>query len=231
MAQIITRTYTAADKKLVLANEQWARQLLMGSTWSSLRIGVRLAIDPNGNASSFTLAQCLAIGVCSGTSNVFGDASCTHFFGAASAASAHVYAAGPPASFNMNNLQACRRVVATNSTASMASALVAAQTDRRTAIIVDITKGTSPTTTFTCAIAYGTTTLPADCTDSAFYSAMETTTMANVVTALGANYTTTSTTLTGVDEPTAGTFNSVYVGWKSATRLVEISDIAIARLS
>ena len=80
MATISQRVFVVdATKKCIrLANEEWIRPLGIGSGWNRLRIGVLVAINPDGTNN---LNGCEGmIGLCSGT-NGFGSASTTNWLG------------------------------------------------------------------------------------------------------------------------------------------------------
>lgn len=66
------------DKRIRLSNSQFGRPFNFG-TWSKVRVCFRLGFtdygaSPSGNVNHF-------LGLCSGTTNMFGDATCQHFVG------------------------------------------------------------------------------------------------------------------------------------------------------
>src|SRR5512138_1392309 len=63
-------------KQIELANSLIARQVTFPPGWTRARVGIRAAFS---GASHIT--PTFALGLCSGTSNVAGDASTTHFIG------------------------------------------------------------------------------------------------------------------------------------------------------
>ena len=71
------------DRVLSMSGSQIARQIDIGSGWNWLRLGVRLqltnskAVDGNLNIVGPTLAM----GLCSGTSSLYGDTNTTYFLG------------------------------------------------------------------------------------------------------------------------------------------------------
>lgn len=88
MSRIIQRTISAqADNRVVLQNSQDARPLPFGSSWTRLRIGVRLHMRQYSEVGNITglgingTPPRFAFGLVSGTTNLFGDASTTHFIG------------------------------------------------------------------------------------------------------------------------------------------------------
>src|ERR1041385_7736295 len=68
---------TGSDKRIKMSNNQWARRI--GTNWQQLRLGMRLGIRDGGGGIGATPR--FAFGLCSGTENIMGDASATHFVG------------------------------------------------------------------------------------------------------------------------------------------------------
>lgn len=97
-AEIIT---TAGDKRISLTGSQpMVRVMNIGSNWTKLRIGMRMAVDSSGVNLDGATTQ-LALGVCSGTASPYGDPiSTTHFIGWRRAANNWIHNAGPPAYFS-----------------------------------------------------------------------------------------------------------------------------------
>jgi hypothetical protein len=80
MSQIIQRIISSeAVHRAVLQNSQDARPLPFGSSWTRLRIGLRL--HARNYASDIINTPRFAFGLISGTSNLFGDGSTSHFVG------------------------------------------------------------------------------------------------------------------------------------------------------
>jgi len=70
MASIGSRSFAlepTTDKYLSLTGEEWVRTMSIGSTWDRLRVGLMVAIVPNG--TSDILSATLQVGVCSGSTN------------------------------------------------------------------------------------------------------------------------------------------------------------------
>src|SRR5574337_43892 len=78
MANIIGNT--ASDIYVSMSAAKWARLVTIPSTWNCLRIGIRVRMGDNGSGPIGTPR--FALGLCSGTSNILGDATTTHFVGA-----------------------------------------------------------------------------------------------------------------------------------------------------
>lgn len=80
MAQFITTTFASGnDIALQLGNEEWVRTLAIGSTWTHIRIGMLYQITGTATISSATTQ--IALGMCSGDTAPFNNASTTNFVG------------------------------------------------------------------------------------------------------------------------------------------------------
>lgn len=213
------------DKRGVISNSQLARTLFIGTTWTKIRIGLRLsfASDTGSNLASGKMF----IGACSGLANLIGDATTTNWvgFGPAVYATGETFtrAAGPPPSYSASFFIA-RRVGTTYTSGAGAAGHIMADpvTGYRSLFFVDITKG-SPNYTLQ-QFRRSVNTTPADVTLTEFLAQMEA-----AVPALGQHALASSGTL-ACDEG-AGSFDSVNVSWSITTPGLEISDFAVARLS
>lgn len=149
MASIGSRTFAlepTADKYLALSGEEWVRTLTIGSTWDQLRVGLRVAMTPNG--TSDTLSATLQIGVCSGSTNTFRTALTTngYFSLVTSEATTLTYNAGAGNPYHVvTSSTRGKRVAATTtlSATDTADHYIATNTgtiQRRTPIYVDFQK-------------------------------------------------------------------------------------------
>jgi hypothetical protein len=78
MALIIQRNFpNDPDKVINLNDEQMARTMTIGSNWNWIRLGVRMQMSK----SNAIVNPNFAMGLCSGTSSLYGDRTTTHFFG------------------------------------------------------------------------------------------------------------------------------------------------------
>jgi len=80
MANIGSRVFNlVSDKYLSLANEEFVRTLAIGTNWTKLRLGMLMALNPDGtnNLSGTNLL----FGLCSGKTNPYGSANTTNFLG------------------------------------------------------------------------------------------------------------------------------------------------------
>lgn len=149
MAAIGSRTFAlepTADKYLALSSEEWVRTLTIGSTWDQLRVGLMVAMTPNGTTD--TLSATLQIGVCSGSTNTLRTPLTTngYFSLITSEATTLTYNAGAGNPYHVvTSSQAGRRVAATttlitNDTADHYIATNTGAIQRRTPIYVDFQK-------------------------------------------------------------------------------------------
>jgi|SRR5688572_2374569 len=225
------RTFSSVeDKRIKLANSQVARlwDSGVGTSWTTIRIGCRISIDDFGG--NILSTPRFAFGICSGTSNLFMDATTTHWAGVVSDVSSWRYLAGPPASLGPNNpwtLSVAKRV---GSTLTIGSAIgpgfwqigdCAVAT--RTVFFLDITKG-SPNFTFQL---YG------NSTNTPFGDVSLATFLAQVplLTPSIANHTQGSAVTQAVDEGTDGQFSAVNIAWDRSSPAIEISDLSIVKLA
>ena len=80
MANIGSRFFNlVSDQYLSLANEEYVRTLAIGTNWTKLRLGLLIALTPDGtnNLSGTNLV----FGLCAGKTNPYGAASTTNFLG------------------------------------------------------------------------------------------------------------------------------------------------------
>src|SRR5579885_1728374 len=87
MANIIGNT--ASDLYVAMNTAKWARLVQIPASWTALRIGIRVRLGDNGGAVASTPR--FALGLCSGTTNILGDATTTHFVGAITNSSSWAY--------------------------------------------------------------------------------------------------------------------------------------------
>jgi len=212
------------DKRFVLSNSQLARTLFIGTTWNKIRIGLRQTMpDSGGNVGSLKWG----LGVCSGLTNLFGDATTTNFFGLGP----DVYAngvtatrvAGPPPSYSWSHF-AVRRVGSTYTAGSGSVGHIFADpaTGYRTIFLLDITKGSPNWTANFFRRSVNTT--PADISKEVFLQQME------AATPVLTNHAASGNIALAMDEG-AGACDSVNLSWNTSSPGIELSEIAVARLS
>lgn len=238
MANIGSRLFNGvADKYVSLANEELVRTLQIGSDWTKLRIGVLLAVTPDGTNNLASAA--LVLGLCSGTAHPYGAASTTNFIGAAFHASTpgatsgtltYTANSGNPL-FSATGTAPLTRVgtalgSATGSSTALLLTANTGTTQRRSPLYLDITKG-SPNYTvgrWSPATSQGQF-QNGDCTPGEMLSVLENT----APTWLGLSLTSSSTTIAASEA--AGAFDSVDLFWNKAGFPLEVYALAVARLA
>lgn len=234
MSVIKARTFSSiVDNRIRLSNSNAARLWSsdIGTSWTHIRIGCRLSIEDTG--ANLTATPQFFFGICSGTSNLFLDATTTHWAGIRSKDPSWLRAAGPPASYSFANATinpvAAKKVGATiTDTASTAYAAVHAAdctTANRVALFLDITKGTPWVFN-----VFAKQNANAGDVDIGLYLSQivlstPVITDHNSSSAIGGTMTLT------IDEATNGFFNAVNFGWDRVSPAIEISDIAIVKFS
>jgi hypothetical protein len=156
MANIARRAFVLTpnpDVYLTLAAEDYVRTLLIGNSWTTIRLGIQFALTANGTGG--ISGACLALGMCSGKTNPVGAATTTNFIGSnffnfagsLTANLSYVANAGNPLYQYANGGNIFKRVGSTNTFANGSNAPEwdiaqnAGTLQRRSAVYVDVTKG------------------------------------------------------------------------------------------
>lgn len=224
---ILLRTISSvADKRIVLQNSNFARPFTIPLGWTKLRFGVRLSMTDSG--ANVTSTPRLAIGLCSGNTNLFLDATTTHFLGFIWNAATWTRQVGPPVSYYPGAGAVClaKRIGTTNTivgTPGENPLIYDATTANRNAVYCDITKG-SPN--FTGKLFIRTVAAASDVDLNTFLTQSE----------LASPTITNHSVLTGVstiaiDEAANGTLDHVCVAWDRSTPQIEISDLVVVKLA
>jgi hypothetical protein len=157
MATIGVRTFNLVeDKYLTLANEEYVRTLAIGNHWSRLRLGLLVALTPDG--TNDLQGTQFVWGLCAGRTNPFGAESTTNFLGMKVGSST----AGEVLAYNANSGNpyfwagrgALKKVGATRTVFNGSAlefhrvAATAGTAPRRSLLLLEITKG-SPNYTVT----------------------------------------------------------------------------------
>lgn len=213
---------SVTDKRVVLANSQIARSIPFG-TWNVLRIGIRCSVtDTGGNISG--PAPWWGIGICQGLTNLLGDATTTGWGGVIfDTGGTWTRTAGPNPTFytvgGLNSIGTGDRTGASLvfRTGLAYSVRVSAQpaSGYRTMMFVDLIKASTEARAFFC------TSTPADISQTEFLQTMV------MVTPIFTGYTYTSA---GFAIFPAGA-NAINIVWKKLSPVLEISDLAIAKIS
>lgn len=234
---IINRTISAASQNAIsMANATWARPVTIPATWTKVRIGCRMHMT--NSLATMTSDPIFTMGLCSGTTNQYGDTTTTHFVGQAFDNATWTFSAGPPVVYNPAVQPIGRKRVGTTNTDTinltpagsgfLFNADAAANTADRFITFIDLFKG-SPNFTihspFHCAATTG---ALADVTSAKFLFYMAQLSPAPSE----GNYIATSADQTlAVDEGADGTLNAVNFYWNRADSTIEICDIAVAVLA
>lgn len=224
------RTFSSVpDVRDQLSNSNSARlwSADIGTTWNQIRVGCRISMTDGGVELSGTPR--FAFGICSGTSNIFQDATTTHWLGMLSNDPIWSRVAGPPAYHQMQNVVAsvasAKRIGSTTTvgTAFNNSPFVFdATTANRGVIFLDITKG-SPNFTLNAFFRWTGTASDVSVADYLDQLVVASPTITN-------HQATTSPTI-AIDEAANGFFNAVNFAWDKTAPVIEISDIAVVKFS
>ena len=204
-----------------LSGGSFARQISLPVGWSKVRVGIRLHLTSTGAA--LTGSNSVAIGLCSGLTNTFGDVTTTHWAGFYSDdinffnTNRYAWATYPSKKVGTTITKGTRsNDVRIGAGAASATADIAL-------FFVDITKG-SPNYTFNLFI-HTTDGAPANTTNADFLSFMQQATPSL------SEYTYTSNVTLAVDEATDGVFDSINIFWSTTQIAMEVCDVGLVRLS
>ncbi len=226
---IVSRTISAVvDKRASMTNATWVRPIPFGTSWTKLRLGIRMQMTDTG--SGLTSAQ-FFMGVCSGSTNIFGDETTTHACGwrstgvwtrETSGSAVHYHPTG-------GTMKPTKRVGSTITdgtaffpvTACRFNARAASEIAARTVIFVDVLKG-SPNFTFQL-FGYTDSTAEQDVSRDTFLVEV-----ARAIPSIS-NYTQSATQTLAVNEAD-GSLNHVGIHWDQSVPMMELCDIAVSRL-
>ena len=222
---ILQRTISSVvDQRIVLSNSHFARPHGF-TTWSKLRIAVRWSMRDGG--ATLTGTPEFAVGLCSGSTSILGDATCTHFVGVRTTGSSWTRSAGPPVNYQVFPTGSGKMVgttwtTATNWLSVAGYAMATATTGDRFCWFLDITKG-SPNYTIN---GYARNVGSSGDIDVATYLAQ-----AEIDSASLTNHAIGNSGTVAVDEATNGTLDHAQLRWNRTTPEIEISDWSVVRLS
>lgn len=226
---IKSRTFSSVqDNRIQLSNSHFARAHGV-SSWSKLRIALRFSMNDSG--ANLTSTPVFAVGLCSGTSNIYGDASVTHFVGLLPISatwtrltSALCYATNASG----GDVTPTKKIGSTETHGTaIGSQTVQIPADVTIAMrwmwFVDILKGTPNYT-----LSYFAVTSRSTATD---VSVADFLTQANLGSPSFAGHGNSGTQTIAVDEATNGTLDCVNISWDRVTPEIELSDLAVVKLS
>lgn len=229
MADIISRLVAGeTENRLSLTDEQYGATLSCGSDWNVLRIGMRVSVYSTTN---YTTPGTLAIGVCSGTTNMYKDASTNNFVGATTNPAETWSAYNSDGLYTMNlfhHLRASTKVGATQTNSMSTSStfpVIGHATTQRSCWFITITKGSPNFTISFQTSGYAGTTGWLNRTLSDFETAMSDVTINSTL----FNYVGADRTV-AVDEGANGALDTLNISW-GGSRALEISDLAYSRIS
>lgn len=238
MSQIIHRTISGINQsRAVLQNSQDARRLPFGSAWTKIRIGIRLHMrqysdvgDITGLGVNGTPAR-FAFGLISGTTNLFGDGTTSHFLGIRLNATTWTLTGGNRFLVPNGSIIPIKKVGTTITSGSaffpasqwgVGAGAVGNAADR-TVMFLDYTKGT-PNYSFKLLSWINTGAVPADVLFADFK-----TQMTNLNPSLSEHATSSEVSM-AVNEAD-GVLDTVTFHWNQTLPQIEIEDIAINRFS
>lgn len=228
---IKARTFSSVvDNKIQLTNSQCARQwsTSLGTNWTKIRVGARVAITHTGASLSGTPR--FAFGIQSGTTNLFQDAGGpTNWVGFVSNGTwANHTGNGIPGYYLATGMTMARKIGTTLTTGGSTNDFCIywdATQAYRSCLFADITKGT-PNFTASC-FCYN--------IANAFVSGPDVslaTYLANVVLpSPSVSSHAMSGNITLAVSESSGSLDSVGIAWDRTDALIEVSDVTVVRLS
>lgn len=216
-AQVIARHST---QWCSASNSVIARPVALG-TWNVLRLGMLWGIRQDAPVAS--ISPLAAFGFCAGTTNVFGDASVTHFVGVRFENGAWTI----NGDFLDSDVNSPIKTVGVTTTAGgslTGTNLIHAKQDTvnvRSVTMLELTKG-SPNYTFVLLRRSAT---GADVTPATFRAQME------AATPTITNHGLTGSQTVAVNEGVDGTLNAINVYWNLTTSSQEIEEIMVVKVS
>lgn len=217
MANIITDV--GGDNMVRMTNARFARQPLpdIFTGWSQLRVALYLSLNDSGANITGTIR--FAFGLCAGSTNIPGDATCTHFAGGLLASSPWTRATAPTRYSGINFFPS--KLVGTTLTTGTPTSGVVMRTAVPQMVFVDIIKG-SPNYSFRPFF-------PGTATESPSVANFEAQSVAG--TPAYANYTYATAQTVAVNEGTDGTFDHSCVWWNQSSPTFDIAYWRVYRLA
>lgn len=221
--EIVNKNIAGVNTKcLSMTADQIGRTLRIGNQWNILHIGVLLGVD--GGAAATITTPTFAMGICSGTSQMFGSFAgfTRNFFGVRTAG--NITYNGIPAGYQSLAFTACRKVGNTVTDGSSTSARFGDATNNLlNLILVRLVKtgGNITTQVLTCTNSFS----GQNRTFSEWLLSMECRTLTSLIT----NYTVSGVLSTlAYDEATNGTLDTLNIAWNSAAVPLVIKDFGVA---
>jgi len=226
---ILKRIYSSVDdKRIILSNGTFAR--LHGvASWTKLRVAVRWSMTDFGANLGSTPE--LSVGLCSGTTNIYKDATTTHFLGMQAFGATWTRATSPVNACyttGASSIRPMKRVGTTTTTGTSGgngfnlTADPTGSSTHRVMTFIDITAGSPNYTIGGFLWDFGTS---VDVTESDFLA------QAELASPSFTGHVAATNATIAANEGTDGALNAVNIYWDRTTPQIEISDIAVARLS
>lgn len=228
--EIITRTISSVtDKKLSLSNGKALRPFEYTNTWSVVRVGILFSL--NGSANILGTPQ-LTLGVCAGELG-WPDAT-DNFVGMRSsiAISSWAYNAGAPAYYNIGTPTVAKKVgavITSGGGIGIGAYASSAPSSIRSAIIVEISKGT-PDFTVIVAVPASSAAAQTDVTPALFTDMMNALALSDVG-SIVTGYNASSGITIAVDEGTDGDLDHMAIYWDKNSAKLELSDTKHRKVS
>lgn len=222
---ILIRTISSVvDNRIVLSNSHFARPHGI-TTWNKLRIAFRWSMRDSG--ANLTGTPEFAVGLCSGSANIFGDLTCTHFVGMRTTRVTWDRTAGPPANYAVYITQAGKLVGTTftlggNWLSVAGQAMADAAGGNRFCWFIDITKGSPNYTLGGYARVTGN---AGDISETTMKA------QAEIDAATLPEHGLNNANTVAVNEATDGILSHVCFSWNRSTPEIEISDHGVWKLS
>ena len=214
------------DKGVELINSHFARTFAIDNTWTNLRVGCRLSFKESASYT-FTGTTTFFMGLCHGTSSVFGDSYVSNSIGMISVTNGWPSDAGngyvTVNRWIIGVASGSNNVVTYGNTSGKASVTASC----RDPFMIDFSRTASATgSIINCSLFthyYGGLT---DCNQSTFYQLLEQSTPS-----FGNNYYYSVVASPIIYENTNGILDSVCVSWNRTYPSAVINDIAVYRLA
>lgn len=211
----------AGDQYLAVDTARWARPLSTDilTDWTGIRVGFRMLVADSG--ANLTSTPLLAFGLCSGGTNIMGDATTTHFVGAQSASATWTRATAP-VRYSFTTWNASKRVGVTDTSGGNLISTAIIHNLYNRCWFLDIYKG-SPN--YTLQLFYGSSTTAAGLSTAIFQTEFR-----SSVPALSSPAHTLGSAVTlAVDEGVDGTLDHLCFWWNRANAM-HIYDMQARRI-
>jgi hypothetical protein len=223
-SSIIVQSFSSVnDTSIFMPNSTWARPITLPVGWKKVRLGVRYHISDPGTTLAGTPIPRFGVALCSGTTNILGDASVTNAIGVISTQSS--WARGgvgfAPVSFAAMTYVGTTLNAPTNTTTNPAVPWVNTSSPCRQLFLIDIAVGSPNYVVTTVYWAPGSV---GDVPSGTFYTAM----LVPVPSIIGSTYNTDAPRSLAFSEATNGTLNAVNVWWNRTDCAIQVTDVAVA---